>query len=285
MLGKSERVEVTIVNGDGKVLTQTTQRLEDIPERFDVQTIIDLGPLKFMIVEADPADRNGCGASGKLTLKVQPIVSMNPKDILYTLPTIAYSIGAEVPIDADGKRILVMHEDNWRQVELVSSSLTAEIALEFSAIAAIFEKRTADGAFRSVHARERVECPLASTVLRVSELRCFERGMAFDGVSYAQPGINGITHIKSVVSGGFALQVAGGLVLYGQFVKDSAGRELVNALGVADAKPSNVELAASATAELCQKHSLVLIDWCWGLKLSTETELLQYFRSLVGLDS
>ncbi|MBA4076310.1 MAG: hypothetical protein C0508_14800 [Cyanobacteria bacterium PR.023] len=284
MLGKSERVEVTIVNGDGKVLTQTTQSLEDIPERFDVQTIIDLGPLKFMIVEADPADRNGCMASGKLTLKVQPIVSMNPKDILYSLPTIAYSIGSEIPFEADGKRILVMHEDDWRQVELVSNSLSAEIAAEFSAIAKIFENRRGDGAFPTIHAREGVEGPLAGADVSLSELRGFEEGMVFDGVSFAQPGINA-AQIKSVVGGGFALQVAGGMVLYGQVVKDPGGKELINALAVADAKPSNLELAATTIAQLCQEHNLVLVDWCRGLSLSGQAEVLQYFQALTGKEA
>lgn len=285
MLGKSERVEVTIVNGDGKVLTQTTQSLEDIPERFDVQTTIDLGPLKFMIVEADPADRNGCGASGKLTLKVQPIVSINPKDILYSLPTIAYSIGSEIPFEAEGKRVLVMHEDDWRQVELVSNLLSAEIAAEFSAIAKIFEKRRGDGAFPTIHARESVEGPLAGADVSLSKLRCFEDGMVFDGVSFAQPGINGVTHIQSVVSGGFALQVTGGMVLYGQVVKDSGGSELINTLAVADAKPSNLELAASTIAQLCQEHNLVLVDWCRGLSLSGQAEVLRYFQALAGKEA
>jgi hypothetical protein len=282
MLGKSERVEVTIVNGDGKVLTETTQSLEDIPERFDAQTTIDLGPLKFMIVEASPADRNGCKFSGKLTLKVQPIVSINPNDILYSLPTIAYSIGSEIPFEADGKGILVMHEDDWRQVELVSSSLSAEIAAEFSAIAKIFEKRRVDGAFPSIHVRESVEGPLAGKDISLSELRCFEAATVFDGVSFAQPGINGITHIKSVVSGGFALQVNGGMVLYGQVVKDSAGSEFINALAVADAKPSNLELAATTIAQLCKEHNLVLVDWCRCLSLSSPAEVLRYFQALTG---
>jgi hypothetical protein len=74
-------------------------------------------------------------------------------------------------------------------------------------------------------------------------------------------------------------------VLYGQVVKDSAGKELINALAVADAKPSNLELAATTIAQLCQEHNLVLVDWCRGLSLSGQAEVLQYFQALTGKEA
>jgi hypothetical protein len=94
------------------------------------------------------------------------VATVNPKDVLFTTPTLndALPKASDDPAPADS--CYEMHEDNWRQFEFVSPSFADEIAAEVAAIDKIWKEESVPlqgmgTAFRRVHVRKRIPKPLA----------------------------------------------------------------------------------------------------------------------------
>jgi hypothetical protein len=135
-----------------------------------------------------------------------------------------------------------MHEDDWRQLELVASRFEPEIAVELEAIRAVHAERRGVG-FERLHVRKLIEEPLAGVGLGLDEVRAAiggevgHRELTFGGA----PG---------VVAGGFAFVVEPGAV-YGREDGDR-----VACLGIARGfEPATFSALAKA-------HSLLIVDWC-----------------------
>src|SRR5581483_4190115 len=85
--------------------------------------------------------------------------------------------------------VLELHEDDWRQVELVARSQGVEVCRCLGHIDRIYaEERTPGGAFRQLHVRTEVAEPLPDSRLRLEEVRAAfgARLTAFDGLGYRQ---------------------------------------------------------------------------------------------------
>jgi hypothetical protein len=92
---------------------------------------------------------------------VEPIPQVqyiDPSEILFSLATISAELpatGAEAARPGD----LILHEDDWRQLELVASVHSTVITAQFAAVREIHAERTGVG-FARIHVREEPRAPL-----------------------------------------------------------------------------------------------------------------------------
>ncbi|WPB78996.1 hypothetical protein KYC5002_07510 [Archangium violaceum] len=178
---------------------------------------------------------------------------MNPKDILYSLPTLSNKLpDIEEGSTKPGKQVLELHEDDWRQIELVTHRLEASIENDLRAVARIHQKHRQGAGFNALHTRKEVPSPLEGTWLTLEEVRTHlgETASWLDGVSFQ--GMAGL------VAGGFAVKLPSGLTLYGL---QRGGHIRVLALRSPEGLTST-EGDIRLMAGLAARHQLYLVDWC-----------------------
>jgi hypothetical protein len=209
---------------------------ERLPESFAAATTLHLGDSEWQVERAEPAERRDFVATGRLRLVLSKIEWVDPQTILFSLPTIENTMPPLVDDDVTGA--FAMHEDDWRQRELVSTAFAPEIVAELAAIQALLAAQTGAG-FATLHVRERLPTPLHGQHLALADVEA----------ALGRPARRDLTVGGQRVAGGFALESAGARV-YGY---EHEGR--VAALGVVDGLPP-------ALAELARARGLVLVDWC-----------------------
>lgn len=182
-----------------------------------------------------------------------------PADILYSLPTVCDPLPA-LDVHADERGRMILHEDDWRTVELVDVRLVDVVVRQFDRIRDVVRHHARRGpdrmlvGFDAVHVRRDPADPLPGG--RPRRLLLDPVGPSVGGVGFfGEPG---------VVPGSFAVPLGAG-VLYG-LADGAADDEVVRVLGVdlahavADG-PAATE-AAAGLAELMVAHDLRLVDWC-----------------------
>ncbi|WNG60852.1 hypothetical protein F0U59_43740 [Archangium gephyra] len=178
---------------------------------------------------------------------------MTPKDILYSMPTLSKERpDLEEGSTKPGQQVLELHEDDWRQIELVAHTLEASIENELRAVARIHQKHRQSAGFNAIHIRQEVPSPLAGTWLTLDELRKHlgETASWLDGVSFQ--GVAGLA------AGGFAVKQPSGLTLYGL---QRGGHVQVLALRSPKGL-TGAEGDLRLVAEFATRHQLYLVDWC-----------------------
>lgn len=251
------QIDVLFIDAStGEVFAQTRMSAENLPRSFEPQTTLHIGEQDWNVVNAEPATADQFTRTGKLTLTVERIQFMRPQDLLFTLPTIC----DEIPHIADGttkrgKRLLELHEDDWRQIELISNVHQQIIDAEFADIARIFKEHSVNNgqflAFKNVHVRQRIREPLPNG-LTLAALKSLlpEQHETLDGVAYLQS--------DGLLTNGFAFGL-GELSIYGQQVD---GRVAV--LGIQRGEGAVQDIAGITTclARIMFDHQLSLVDWC-----------------------
>jgi hypothetical protein len=234
-------IHVELVDGaTGQLLGAAELPADQLPETFATSTTLHLGDDDWHVEQAAPMTREEYVAAGKLHLVIRKIERVDPKQILFSLPTLENALP---PMrDGDSSAAYVLHEDDWRQLELVAARFEPEIAVELEAIRAVHAERRGVG-FVRLHVRERIVEPLANVELRLDEVRAAiggeaaRRELAFSG----SPG---------VVADAFVFVVGQGAV-YG---REERGR--VTCLGIARG------LDPTMLAPLAKAHALLIVDWC-----------------------
>jgi hypothetical protein len=128
---------------------------------------VQIGDKEWSVVDAAPVTARDYTRTKALTLTVCEIEHVAPENILYSLPTICDAIGSPGEEPRDGTE-LVIHEDDWRQIEFVSEALSSEVDRQFHMIAEIYESASVgeppNVAFRNLHVREQPESPLTERI-------------------------------------------------------------------------------------------------------------------------
>ena len=232
-------IHVVLVNAaTNSVLGEVDLPAAQLPETFAVSTRLHLGDADWQVVHAEPTTRADYVATGALHLVLRKIEMVDPRTILYSLPTLE---NVAPPTIGPVAGAIEMHEDDWRQIELIAARFEPEIAAELAAIRTIHAEHRSGPGFTSLHLRERIPAPLAGVALTLAEL-----GLAGPPRAVA---IGPVSGPRAAVAGGFAFEVANG-VIYG---RDDRG---VVALGLA---PGTDPAPLAAVA---RTHDLVLVDWC-----------------------
>ena len=231
-------IHVQLVNAKTQtVMGETDLPVEQLPESFAEPTTLNLGGSDWSVVEAEPMTRDEYVKTGALLLVLHPIEMVDPNKILFSLPTIENTMPPMSPGDAACN----MHEDDWRQHELVSARFDPEIAAELADIRKIHDERPGSSfGFKNIHVRSRIPEPLAGREVSLADLIAALGDPAREAVALA----------GSVVTGGFAFAIGDGY-LYG---REDGG--LVREICVAGGTDP------SGLAAFARTNQLVLVDWC-----------------------
>lgn len=271
----AKTVDAVFIDADsGREIARSAIPPAQLPASFEASTTLDVAGGKYQVVSADPMTRSAAKKRGSISLRLRRFEArmVSPQDILFTLPTIESSRPAMAPGSMRlGRRVLTLHEDDWRQVEALTEDAAQHASSELAAIVGVHEGRRGGTAFRELHARRLVPEPLEGgsfplrllTANTMADTREFE-GIAFDG----QPGL---------VQDGFAVGVTDGLIAYGR-APGGEVRELALIRRSSDARPD--ERWAPFVAFLIARH-LVLIDWCRAKSARGEGKALREFLGSV----
>jgi hypothetical protein len=232
-------VHVTLVDAStNQVLGDVDLAAEQLPESFAASTTLHLGGGDWHVEHADPVTRAEYVATGRLQLRLRKVEYMDPTKILFSLPTLENVLPPMSDGDATGA--LVLHEDHWRQRELVSSRFEPEIAAELAEIRKVHAERKGAG-FARLHVRERIPEPLHGVTMTIDDVARAVGTAVRCPVTFERH--------AGIVRGGFAF-VREGLAIYGR--EDNG---VVRALAIADGD-------SAPLAALARQHRLVIVDWC-----------------------
>jgi hypothetical protein len=247
---------------------------EQLPDSFEARTTLHLNDGDWEVVTAEPMTRSGYQLTGELHLTLRKITigTIHPSKVLFSLPTICDEVpGVASGTSKLGRKVLELHEDDWRQIELVALSHQLQIDNCLAAVRQVYaEQRTADGFFKGLHVRNEVARPLEDCRLSLQAfLNYFPSLTLLEGLAYR--------YVAGLIEGGFACAAPSGLQLYGV---EKAGS--VTALGLLPAKVGPcVELEGHALARLMRDHGLSLVDWCRAWQVhGSDGEVAEYFKSL-----
>jgi hypothetical protein len=217
MSGAVRTVSVEFVDAaSGVVFARSDLPEGHLPDSFAPQTTLHLGDDPWLVEHAEPSSAAELVASGRLVLTVRRLTTVSPHDVLYSLPTICHALPAVGPATMSVD-CLELHEDDWRQVELVARSQATAVNAELDAIQVVYEQygiRDSGGrlvGFNKIHVR-----PIVPLLEPVSRQRLRDL-LASPGREYG--GVR-LRDSAEVAVGSFALGV-GRLVWYGVAERDS----------------------------------------------------------------
>jgi len=242
----------------GRPFATTKSPIDQLPDTFEIRTTLHIGDDEWRIVSADPPSKGDFRKTGRLKLVLVKVRTewIAPRDVLYGLPTISNDIAGLEPASSL-ENALVVHEDDWRQSEVISSRFTSLMEGEFRAIRLIYEHERAGVGFKNLHIRSAIPEPLAGVELTLDLLRSeFSSAHEYDGVAF--------DHAAGLIQHGFAFRNPTGLIVWGQ--TDAQGHPLVVCLKNVNACTLGVSFdAIDAWLDTCH---LVWVDWIGALKVS-----------------
>lgn len=255
---------------DGGVIARTTVPTQNLPPAFDGTQLLEAAGRVWRVVRAEPAFREEYELIGELELTLrlveqEPRVDLLPaRDIHFSMSSISDRL-PDIAGPLDGRTVLLVKDDLWRDVELVGPHGAAAVEENLLAIRRIQEEFRSGPGFTEIHLRETPAEPLAGVTLTVEDLAAglgttthFVRPVAIEG--------------RGVVLGGFALTVADGVHVYG--LVDTASR--VTVAGVHRTGIAGPEVAGAFGA-LLRERGLDLVDWRGGLRTDDAEVLVAWF--------
>jgi hypothetical protein len=268
MLNRNVRV-ILIDDRTGTAFATTERPAANLPESFEIETTLHLGDTDWSVVHAQPRTRPEYARSGSLTLRLRRVEKVDLSKILFSLPSICDRLAAvgEAPLSGDE---CILHEDDWRQLELVSRSFAPEADAEIAAIRQIHEQERVEVGWRKLHVRRRPDPPIDASLTLKDVDRAFGGGVTFRGVSYRGA--------RSPIVSGYSFRAADGLLCYGV---EEYGRVKVLGIGQVASASSPIR-SASSLAEIAKEFDLDLIDWCRCARASWDSPLFRYL--LLGGD-
>lgn len=226
----------------GAAIATDEVRIETLPERFEgLDTHLTVGDAQYSVVGADPSSRDDIAKAGRVRLLLSRVEQVDPRTILFSVPTLEDSAA---PIDPAGDHAgaIAIHEDDWRQIELLSAAQREAVDAELSDIRAVKSAHHKGHGYEKLHVRRRVPAPLDGVTLPLKEV---VEAMG------AQPRALSIRGV-GVVRDGFALPLGDALV-YGTAPGGAVAQLCIHGV------PDDVVGLLHAIA---RKHHLVLVEWC-----------------------
>ncbi|MFC6021919.1 hypothetical protein ACFP2T_37880 [Plantactinospora solaniradicis] len=254
-------VRVVFFDADtGAQIGRSELPVAQLPESFQTQTTLELAGAAWSVERAEPPTAAEFGATGALALTLRRIESVSPADVLYSLPTICAVLPSVADFPGSGDRV-ELHEDDWRQVELVSADLTDLVQTELRAVRQSYEqhaRRDDDGrvyGFQGIHVRTQPIRPLSASVSR-------RRLLAALPPSARDRGGIGFRDQRGVVPSSFAVAV-GRVLLYGLADGDAVAVLGLHALNAEPGPAPEPQPGLVTGLERAMRSAnLVLVDWC-----------------------
>ena len=269
-----DAVHVEYFDADTAARTgQVMMPIDKLPQSFEADTTLKRNGRDYAVVRADPVTAEEFRRTGKLRLVIREvkIERMDPREILFSLPTI---YGSVAPIAEGssklGRNVIEIHEDDYRQREFVSLAQQEEIDRHLEAIRRIYAEQREGYGFRAIHVREGLVSPLAPATPRIDEVISAAGAGAtrLDGLAYHR--------VAGVAADVIVLRMLCGIELYGTVQDDR-----FTTLCLTHARPNNAPLASAIAPliELARRHELCLVDWQRAQQIGCD-DMLAYFEEL-----
>ncbi len=270
---KSQHVRVTIVDGSNEqMLVDTVMPAQDLPQSFLAKTTLHIGDQEWEVIEAIPPTADYYLAKGQVKITVVKVARISVKNILFTLPTINDWIpGTNQNKPSQAMSIHAIHEDDWRQRELISLDFHHTIDEELKEVAQIYAEERADEiGFRKCFVRKRIPTPISAHI-RLSDVQKHlpHRSQSMGGVAYSDS--------PPLIKDGFSFDL-GKVILYGHQVNG-----FVQAICLSRGHIETIDSldAAHCFEQLLSNYQLVLVDWCRMQTINASTDaLLAYFQEV-----
>ena len=234
-------------NGSDKPFAQSAIPIEQLPDSFEVSTTLHIANVDWRVDHAEPANKAEFRKTGNLRIYLYKAktITVAPSDLLFSLATISDILPNLVA--APLENIFVVHEDDWRQVELISRDFEHAVKEEFAAIRGIYENHRQGVAFKKLHVRKLIPTPLSGSALPLDEVK------QIFGVAHEYLGV-AFSSAAAVVDGGFAFRASNEAVLWG----DQSETGLITTFCVS----GHPELQFSQPmADFLNNHNLLFADW------------------------
>jgi hypothetical protein len=267
MTAFSLNIEVTFIDDTTDESLGVTQiAANNLPDAFEKDTTINLKGIDWHVLNARPKTRAQYTKSGQLILWISPIKAVNPRDLLYSLPSICAVIPAVNNRSLSGRELTIA-EDDWRQFELVSQQLADKVDKEIAKIRSIHDLATVGVGWSAIHIRKKPEIPIVNYIAlpHLASLLCVSAkstGIAYHGS-------------QSPIADGYSLTLNDDFAIYGIAPK---GKVLVIAIGQ-DANVSPNDTSIDYLQQLARKFHLDLVHWCRCLRVSPDDP---EFRSILS---
>lgn len=254
---KADVVEVVFVDADtAQEIGRSRLPAEQLPDTFAVATTVEVGDESWSVISAEPPTAAQFVAAGRVVLTLGRVDRVAAREILYSLPTICDLLPGYGP-DRPGDRYEI-HEDDWRQVELVSRALADEVNSESQAIGEIYTHHARENAQGSVYGFDAIH-------VRTGPAQPLGTGLAWRGLQELLPSTDrrftgfGYRDAPGVVEHSFVLGIEP-VIFYGLLDGDQV---TVFCIGIQPDRPvsPNPDLAA-ALARVMRSFDLHLVDWC-----------------------
>lgn len=179
-------------------------------------------------------------------------VTLDPKALLFSLPTISDDFPATVQSSSDPTRDEIrITEDDWRQIEFIENAALPEIEREMMEIETFKKENRVGLGWKNVYVRKQRPDGLYPSRLPLSLLDSVPHG-SIQKLFIGSPG-----H-ESTVKGGFAIRLGPSLIMHG---RESSGI-LIN-LGLSR-MPDEQAAREGHLLAICKEFNLVIVDWCAG---------------------
>jgi len=249
---KSPGIDVEFYE-QGKVepFARSTLPIEQLPDTFQIETTLNIRGEEWTVSGARPTTKEEFRKTGRVQVFLfKPVIEYeSPDDVLFSLPTISDEIGA-LEESASLENVFVVHEDDWRQQELVSRDFVERISNELRSIRQIYETQRVDVGFKSLHVRTSIPSPLLGVCLNLKVL------MGRLGAAHVYRGV-AFNSVAAVVRNGFAFRTANGSTLWGQRRDDDE----VAILCIRPDESIPVAEALAPFGSFLTEFDLLFVDW------------------------
>lgn len=160
----SDKIKVQFIdNVNGQTIGVAEMTPDQLPETFSVATTMHIADVDWNVQEAIPPNSVDFIKSKSLILKMRKVEYINPKDILFTLPTISNELPATTS-KSSSQDFISMREDDWRQNEFLNKSSFPLVDIEVSKIKDIWTNHSKNveanfNAFDKCHVRDTIGVP------------------------------------------------------------------------------------------------------------------------------
>jgi hypothetical protein len=255
----------------GKAIGEADMPAERLPQSFALETTLHIADEDWKVIKAEPMTAEEFLQTGKLVITLQKVVKIPTSNILFTVPTLCNEIAAvRAGSTKQGKNALELHEDDWRQIEFLSTSYRNVIDTDLTQIMHIYRDASVNTgrfvAFKHIHLRQQLNAPLQEEIL-LNQLEGI-----FPSVSYRYEGV-AYQQSDGLIEGGFAFKVATTL-FYGQQVE---GVVKVLGLNMGEKAPEANQDLADALQKFMAVYQLCLVDWCAPQLIAADAERLWTF--------
>lgn len=256
---KKLTVTVTFVNQlDQSIIGRSELAVEQLPETFAINTVMHLGDEDWQILKAEPCDKSAFVKTRELTLTMQRIESINPADILFSLPTIAGELPGLSPTTFSTSFTYQMREDDWRQCEFFEVYKKARILEEITKVEALKGANQSEDddtlmGFEHIHIRDLTDV----ATLSISLLALLHQ------LQISDVGAIQFENNAGYIAQGFAVETAEN-IFYGILdVREKGSLELENlVVSILAVQPKSED--SQELVQLLQAFNLLYVDWCHG---------------------